>query len=958
MHNSTILDYILRLCPDKKAAEAPVYDGDSHAGLMTTRKGYIKYALDEGGKVQGLNLSDCGLDDAAWQQILHILSEAGCLLRDLNLSGNRITRFSFTPVLETLEHLDLSENEVLKTVEFSGPLPRLERWMCAGSGLRELVVPQLPALKWLDLRRNELARISFEGGCHNLAWLDLSHNQLEALPLKNDNILLCVKDLSDILPNLRHLRLAPNPLPETISSFMENAGADVLEIVKRYLRELEKGPPADDNECKLLLIGNGGVGKTCFKERLMGNECPEIWDSTHGIIIEEQFPLSDWVLNIWDFGGQDIYHATHRLFMQANCVYLLFWDLETEAAKKSPPLHESGEERCYDNYPMTYWLDYAHSRSGGRAPLLLVQTKVNQPQHGKKDLPDIRTRYSGHFTMLEFHHIDSILPDQRKNGYRNLLNDIESAVSALKPAGAVMPANYADIRLQLRDLRKAGRTHLDLEDYLDRARCLDIESPMEVLEKWLTGTGVVFYREGLFNNQIILDQAWAIKAIYTIFDRNKGGYYYEILSRQGRFSGRELERFWADKADSPNEYELFLSFMLSCDLCFETSPDENRWEMPFGERTFIAPQLLPGEKPRSASIVERDWNKYPNLEMMYFHYRHQFLHDGVIQSFIVRTQKLAKVDDIWRNGILLEENGENVLIERVDRNDILVKAPVSAIRLFEKVINLLRELKESEATELVSYDGAGYVHFDQLQQWPRQNPIIPGLNNEPLEFVRFAHFLHLNAQASFERPEYQDEKPDDSSKATQPSIFFSYAWGEEREQVVNDLHQALQEDGFRVVRDKQDLAYGGLISEFMERIGRGDWVVVFISDKYVRSEYCMFELYEIARNSKLEKLEFAGRILPVIVEFIDFKQPKVLDGYFDHWEKKEKEWEELVTKRVKQIGTQHYKQYERIKNINSKVSDLTSWLGDINALNPIRLAENNFEVLKKEILQRMEKSAR
>lgn len=952
MHNSTILEHILRLSPDKKAVEAPVYDGDSHAGLMTTRNGHIKYALDESGNVQGLNLSDCGLDDAAWQHILQVLAKAGCRLRDLNLSGNRITRFSFTPVLETLEHLDLSENKSLQTVEFSVLLPRLERWVCTQSGLQELVVPQLPALKWLDLRRNELARISFEGGCHSLAWLDLSHNQLEALPMKNGAILLRPEDLDGILPKINHLRLAKNPLPETLLSFMENRQGNVLEIVKRYLRELEKGTPAADNECKLLLIGNGGVGKTCFKERLLGNDCPEVWDSTHGIIIEDQFPLSDWVLNIWDFGGQDIYHATHRLFMQANCVYLLFWDIETEAARKSPPLRESGEERCYDNYPLTYWLDYAHSRSGGRAPLLLVQTKVNQPQHGKKDLPDIRTRYSGHFTMLEFHHIDSMLPDQRKNGYRNLLNDIESAVSVLKPAGAVMPANYAEIRLQLRDLRKAGRTHLDLEDYLDRAKRLDIESPMEVLEKWLTGSGVVFYRKGLFNNQIILDQAWAIKAIYTIFDRNKGGYYYEILSRQGRFSGGDLKRFWAEKA-SEAECELFLSFMLSCELCFETSPDENRWERPFGERTFIAPQLLPDEKPGSASIVERQWNKNPKLEMMYFHYRHQFLHYGVIQSFIVRTQQLANVDDIWRNGILLEENGENVLIERVDKNDILVKAPVSAVRLFEKVVNLLRELKESEATELVSYDGAGYVHFDQLQKWPRQNLIIPGLNDEPLEFLRFAHFLHLNAQASFERPDYQDEKPDDSSIATQPAVFFSYAWGEEREQIVNNLHDALQQDGFQVVRDKQDLAYGGLISKFMERIGQGDWVVVFISDKYVRSEYCMFELYEIARNSKLEKQGFADRILPVIVEFIPFNEPKVLDGYFDHWEKKEKEWEELVTKRVSQISPAHFDIYTRVKKINENFSELTASLADINALNPIKLAENDFEVLKKEILRRI-----
>ena len=52
------------------------------------------------------------------------------------------------------------------------------------------------------------------------------------------------------------------------------------------------------------------------------------------------------------------------------------------------------------------------------------------------------------------------------------------------------------------------------------------------------------------------------------------------------------------------------------------------------------------------------------------------------------------------------------------------------------------------------------------------------------------------------------------------SVFISYAWGGEREEVVNQIDQALQKRGIKIIRDKRDLGYKGSINEFMERIGQ------------------------------------------------------------------------------------------------------------------------------------------
>ena len=505
MPSTALIKQLEKQLPNQQFLPAPEYPGDPYAGLMISQNKLAKYLFDEKGRLTGLNLANCGLDDAGWQSILNDIGEQRKTLTMLNLSGNKLSRFEFVPGMEQLRQVNLSENAQLEQLKFSIQLSQLEKLFLSESNLQELRLRNgFKALKWLDLRGNKLQRLSFDAACPALEWLDLSENELNDLPLKNGAPLAKPGDLEQIAPQLRELFIANNSLPEVLRGFLENHSGNCLDIVRRQLRELGKGIETD-NECKLLLIGNGCVGKTCFVERLVRNRFLEKWGSTHAIFIEEQFPLDEWLLNIWDFGGQDIYHATHRLFMQANSVYLLFWDLESEGKKYSPPLDESGELRHYENYELSYWLDYAQSRGKEKVPVIVVQTKTGL--HGKKDQAEIREKYEPLFSMLEFEHIESKEPDPKKNGYRNLLNSIDTAVSTIKPPNAMLPANYAAIRRQLRELRQAGENYLPLDDFLKRAVDLDIEAPMEVLQSWLTGTGVVFYKKGLFKNEIILNQA-------------------------------------------------------------------------------------------------------------------------------------------------------------------------------------------------------------------------------------------------------------------------------------------------------------------------------------------------------------------------------------------------------------------------------------------------------------------
>jgi hypothetical protein len=180
------------------------------------------------------------------------------------------------------------------------------------------------------------------------------------------------------------------------------------------------------------------------------------------------------------------------------------------------------------------------------------------------------------------------------------------------------------------------------------------------------------------------------------------------------------------------------------------------------------------------------------------------------------------------------------------------------------------------------------------------------------------------------------------------AVFISYAWGGEREEIVNQIDQALQKRGLKMIRDKRDLGYKGSITEFMERIGRGNCVIVVISDKYLRSPNCMFELMEIAEGK-----QFHDRIFPIVLADANIYDPIKRIEYVKHWENKRAELAEAI-RSLDPANLQGIREdmdlYDRIR-VN--VSGLTSTLKDMNTLTPDMHRDADFEVLYNAIEKRM-----
>lgn len=179
-------------------------------------------------------------------------------------------------------------------------------------------------------------------------------------------------------------------------------------------------------------------------------------------------------------------------------------------------------------------------------------------------------------------------------------------------------------------------------------------------------------------------------------------------------------------------------------------------------------------------------------------------------------------------------------------------------------------------------------------------------------------------------------------------VYISYAWGGESERIANELDADLQANGITIIRDKRDLGFKGMIRDFMQQIGQGHAVVVIISDKYLKSPNCMYELVEIAKNK-----DIYNRIFPIVLGDADIYNPVNRIKYIKHWEDKLKELDEAM-RSVSSANLQGMRdEIDSYDEIRDNISNLTFMLKDMNTLTPEMHEGSDFAVLISSLKQRL-----
>jgi small GTP-binding protein len=552
--------------------------------------------------------------DLSCNRLQELPREIGKLtnLIELNLCQNCIKDLpKEIGVLTNLTSIDISFNQLTNLPEEFFNLKNLEFLRLSANKIKIFPkkIVEFKNLKTLRISVNQLAEFPEE---------IIQLENLEVLHLTYNNITHIHHEINR-LNNLKVIKLDGNPLKIPPIEI----GIRGIEAIRNYFESIKEEKTSRLYEAKLLIVGEGGVGKTCLMKKLINTELDinkeEI--TTEGIDIKKWLVETDKIknlrINFWDFGGQEIYHATHQFFLTKRSLYLFVW-----------------EARKDDNLlSFDYWLNVIKLLSN-QSPIIVVLNKIDE-RIRMIDEQSIKNKFGNIVSFCKVSAANGI-------GIKELAEIIKSEIIKIEHIGDTLPNVWLDVR---ENLEKLNKNFIGYSEYIKICNHFDLDEKKACfLSQYFHDLGVFlhFHDNDILRNIIFLKPEWATKAVYKIVDTK------EVQKNYGKFNYNELKEIWNNYPE--DKYTYLLELMKRFELCFQIPNSQN----------YIVPELLRSNKP------EFDWETRNSLR---FEYSYEFMPAGIITRFIVRNHDLIKDDIYWKNGLVLTwENTEALIIsEPLDR---------------------------------------------------------------------------------------------------------------------------------------------------------------------------------------------------------------------------------------------------------------------------------------------------
>jgi internalin A len=454
----------------------------------------------------------------------------------------------------------------------------------------------------------------------HLKCLDISHNLVDCIPEK-----------INILANLEELWFQDNELQELPEYILQNTklkqiycrnnplirpplfgNSNALDEHKKIYKII--------NEAKVIVLGEGDVGKTCLTERILNGTFDE-QKRTKGISIKKwktSHNDNDLSLNFWDFGGQEIYHSTHQFFLTKRSLYVLVWN-----ARKSK------------DYEHIYrWLNIIDAYSKN-SPILIVMSKKSE-MNDNINMDDITKRYP---QVKEHFKVDS------KNGEG--IEELKRGIRLYSWDLPIMRTPWIKSWFNIRDqIEKFDRNWISFAEFREICRKNKVEEDEYIkMDEYLHDIGHIIHFHGdlKLSTMVILKPEWATKAVYNVLD------HAEIIENNGILLNKWLSTIWEEKHYPIDVHNRLLCLMNKFELSYEL----------IGKECHLVAELLP------LIVPDFEWN--PDRGLMLF-YTYDFLPSGILTRFIVLIHDYIIRDKenfpiCWKEGVLIRHNNTKSLIK-------------------------------------------------------------------------------------------------------------------------------------------------------------------------------------------------------------------------------------------------------------------------------------------------------
>ena len=547
---------------------------------------------------------------------------------NLDLGWTRVSDISALGGLNSLTNLDLGWTRV-SDISALGGLTNLTNLDLRASRVEDIsALGGLTNLTNLDLGRTRVSDISALGGLTNLINLDLQYLELKELPefLLDLNIPFSDEYVKEGI-NIHHTTLQN----QDISIFLSNDRT----LIREYYREQkEKDGSRPLNEVKVVFLGDGQAGKSLTIERLLlDGEKPENFDgdSTPGISINTKtyrIGADEIVVHFWDFGGQEILHSMHRLFLTQRTLYVVFLNARDNK--------QDGQA--------WYWLNNIRSFAKD-APALIIINQMDQNRNAALNETGLRDFYPAlSENILKI----SALNDSPEDFNAQVRESIKREIDRMASVRVSFPNQWKHL---MDEIQGMAENFIQAETFRKKCAGQGIELGKDIFDSIISlfqDTGVCFCsRKNAFQSDyMVLKPEWLTNAIYILVFNGrryaKNGILTEDdclnLFREDVKGEEAVKRVRKDIGYEPAHVRYILDVIQNFGLLYRI--DEGRFFMLMlcdpDERDFVKDFLKSGDTLHTS-------------------FEYDYLPVNVIHRLVVRFGEDIRMEQVWRTGAVFDK---------------------------------------------------------------------------------------------------------------------------------------------------------------------------------------------------------------------------------------------------------------------------------------------------------------
>jgi internalin A len=641
-----------------------------------------------------------------------------------------------------------------------------------------------------------------------------------------------VQDIQYVSERERALRLGPSELvlaqlTRAIERIASTPAITSIEPKREYIRK--KRPL---NEGKLILVGRGEVGKTSLVRRLSADEFRGDESKTQGINITKwslRRGSASLRLNVWDFGGQEIMHATHQFFLTQRSLYLLVLNGR-----------EGGEDLDAE-----YWIRQIES-FGGDSPIIIVQNKIAQHPF-ELNYRGLRARYPQIYDFIKTDCSENI-------GIDELRGVIRKCIGNMPEIRMPFPVSWFKIKKNLESLED---DFMGYESF--RELCInegiksenDIDTLCWVLH--CLGIALNYKDDPRLRETSVLKPEWVTQGIYKILNAQA------LAERQGEMHVKDLQSLLPNDRYPTTKHHFILELMRKFSLC-----------VPFPEATdrYLVPELLGKEEAVEVAA-------FTPTECLNFEYQYGILPEGLLPRFIVRSHTLSRGQARWRSGVILAHEDSKALVtaDPVNRQVIIRvkggspggrRSLLAIIRYdLDRINGEFKDRLEVNLRVPLTKSPHISIDYNKLLTFERN-----GMSNFPevidgsvmmVDVHELLNGVDLEAQRRQKSGEVHNAN----------AVFFSYSHKDEalRDELETHLKLLQRQQIISTWYDRKIVPGYAWQEEIDSHMQTASIILLLISSDFIASDYCWGKELAFALERHAAKL---ATIIPVILRACDW----------------------------------------------------------------------------------------